>query len=136
MMRDDTAYLLKRAERIVDFAHVPESQIDIHERLQCWARWVSVRINGWQTHPMWRNCKSSRQWDIEPHISQTPDILDALAIERAVSSMPDKQRDALRWYYVKRSDAMGMCRFLGLSKQGLADCVFNGRTMLRNKLPK
>lgn len=119
---------------VVDFHHVPERQAQIHERLECWARWVTVRHNGWQTHPMWKNSKTSRQWDAVPHIPVALDTLDALAIERTVSKLPDRHRDALRWYYVKPGDVLGMCRRMGLSKDGLALMVCDARAMLVNVL--
>lgn len=121
-------------EPIVDFARVPERQLAIHTRLENWRRWVVVRPHGWQTHPMWRNCKTPRQWDIDPHIPQSLDTLDALAIERAISTMPVKHRDAIRWAYVGQRDVLGMCRALGLTKAGLCEFVEAARDMVKNRM--
>lgn len=116
----------------VDYSFVPSSHDAIHGRMCQWAMWVRVRVNGWHTHPMWRNAKTSRQWDVDPHVNATIDTLDALLIERTVSRLPDKHRDAIRWYYVKRGDPARMAAQLGVSKQGLADLVMTARIMVMN----
>lgn len=81
---------------------------------------------------MWRNARTSRQWDVVPHIAVQVDTLDAMLIEKAVSAIPEKQRDALRWYYVRGDNPAAMARALAVSKQGLADLVSSARTMLVN----
>ena len=101
----------------VDFCYVPQHQEAMHARLGNWARWVRIRPHGWQTHPMWRKSLTSRQWDIEPHISTATDLLDALLIERTVSKLPEKHRDALRWFYVLRADPAGTARRLRRSSR-------------------
>ena len=121
---------------IVDFNHVPEHQIEIDKRLCNWERWVRVRPHGWQTHPMWRNSRTSRQWDISPHVGVSTDTLDAMLIEKAVSSLPTKQREALRWCYVHCNNPAAMARELAVSKQGLADLVSSARTMLTNTVKR
>ena len=117
----------------VDFCYVPQHQEAMHARLGNWARWVRIRPHGWQTHPMWRKSLTSRQWDIEPHISTATDLLDALLIERTVSKLPEKYRDALRWQYVLRADPAGMARKLGVSRSGLLNLVCDGRLMVANR---
>lgn len=118
---------------IVDFNHVPTHQIEIDARLCNWARWVRVRPHGWQTHPMWRMYQSkARQWEADPHIPTALDTLDALLIERTVSKMPEKHRDAVRWHYVLRADPLGMARKLGVSREGLFGLVCDGRVMVGN----
>ena len=57
-------------------------------------------------------------------------------LEKAVYALPEKHREAIRWWYVYRRDPVGMARLLGVSKQGLADLVNAGRTMLQNRLQK
>ena len=117
----------------VDFCYVPPEQEQMHERMGNWARWVRVRPHGWQTHPMWRKSLTSRQWDIEPHISTATDLLDALLIERTVSKLPEKHRDALRWFYVLRADPAGTARRLEVSRAGLMELVCDGRAMVANR---
>lgn len=117
----------------VDFCYVPQHQEAMHARLGNWARWVRIRPHGWQTHPMWRKSLTSRQWDVEPHISTATDLLDALLIERTVSKLPEKHRDALRWFYVLRADPAGTARRLEVSRAGLLELVCDGRSMVANR---
>ena len=117
----------------VDFCYVPQHQEAMHARLGNWARWVRVRPHGCQTHPMWRHSVTPRGWDIDPHISTALDTLDALLIERTVSQLPEKHRDALRWHYVRKADPAGMARRLGVSLAGLLELVCDGRAMVANR---
>ena len=126
--------MLMRVQEAVDYSHVKPEHEAVHERLSNWARWVRVRPQGWQTHPMWRNSRTSRQWEASPHISTPVDTIDAALIEKAVYALPDKHRDAIRWWYVHAGNPVAMARRLGVSKQGLADLVDSGRTMLQNRL--
>ena len=85
---------------MTDFSHVPTRQDAIHLRLEQWGHWVRVHPRAWATHPMWRNAKTPRQWDIDPHIAETINTLEAHEIERAVSLLPEMHRIVLRWLYV------------------------------------
>ena len=118
----------------VDYNHVPERHTAIHARLENWRRWVTVRPNGWQVAPMFRLYQSkSRQWEA-PVIQNQVDTLDAVLMEKAVSALPEKHRAAIRWSYVHAGNPVAMARALAVSKQGLADLVDSGRTMLKNRL--
>ena len=119
-------------EVCIDYSHVAAHHEAIHARLVNWARWVRVRPNGWCTHPMFKNFRASKQWEASPHISTPVDTIDAALIEKAVYALPDKHRDAIRWWYVHAGNPVAMARRLGVSKQGLADLVCVGRTMLKN----
>lgn len=126
--------MLMRVQETVDYTHVPERHEAIHARLENWARWVRVRPHGWQVAPMFRLYQSkARQWEA-PVIQNPVDTLDAVLVEKAVYALPDKHREAVRWWYVYRRDPVAMARNLGVSKQGLADLVDAGRTMLQNRL--
>lgn len=118
---------------VIDFNRVPPEQIAIHERLVNWARWCRPSW-GSAVHPMWRKSGSARHWDIAPHIPMPVNTLDAVVVEKAIYHLPEKHREAVRWWYVYRRDPVAMARNLGVSKQGLADLVDVGRTMLKNKL--
>ncbi len=123
-----------RTREIVDFNHVATEHEAIHARLENWRRWVIVRPHGWQTAPMFRMYQSkARQWEA-PVIQNPVDTLDAALMEKAVYALPEKHREAVRWWYVYRRDPVAMARNLGVSKQGLADLVDAGRTMLQNRL--
>lgn len=118
----------------VDFAHVPADQDEIDRRLINWARWVRVRPHGWHTHAMWRNARTPKQTEDDARPVVALDTLDALLVEKAVSALPEKWRDAVRWSYVWRGDPAGMARKLGDSRQGLAVRVNDARWMLKNRL--
>lgn len=121
-------------EVCIDYSHVPERHAAIHARLENWARWVRVRPHGWQTAPMFRMYQSkARQWE-SPVIQNPVDTLDAVLVEKAVSALPEKHRAAVRWSYVHCGNPLAMARSLAVSKQGLADLVTDGRSMLQNRL--
>jgi len=127
--------MLMRVTEIVDYNRVQDRHKAIHARLENWRRWVIVRPHGWQVAPMFRMYQSkSRQWEASPHIGTPVDAIDAALMEKAVYALPEKHREAVRWWYVYRRDPVAMARALGVSKQGLADLVEAGRTMLQNKL--
>jgi len=126
--------MLMKTRDFVDFNHVSDDHKAIHERLENWRRWVTVRPHGWQTAPMFRMYQSkARQWEA-PVIQRPINTLDAMLLEKAVFQLPEKQRDAIRWSYVYCGNPAGMAQRLGVSKQGLADLVASGRTMLVNRL--
>jgi len=125
-----------RVTEIVDYNHIQAHHEAIHARLENWRRWVIVRPHGWATAPMFRMYQSkSRQWHA-PDIQEPIDTLDAVLLEKAVAALPEKHREAVRWWYVYRRNPVAMARNLGVSKQGLADLVDAGRTMLNNRLQK
>ena len=125
---------MRVTETVVDYNHIAAHHQAIHARLVNWERWVRVRPHGWVTHPMFRNFRASKQWEASPHISTPVDTLDAALMEKAVYALPEKHREALRWWYVYRRDPVAMARNLGVSKQGLADLAEAGRTMLKNRI--
>lgn len=126
--------MLMRVQETIDFSHVQDQHRAIHERLTNWAKWVRPRAQGWHTHPMWKGAITSRQWDVAPHIPVPLNTLDAVVLEKAVAALPEKHRAAIRWSYVHCGNPLAMARTLAVSKQGLADLVDAGRTMLGNRL--
>ena len=123
-----------RVTETVDYNHIKPEHESIHARLENWARWVRVRPHGWRTHPMFRHFRASKQWEASPYIGTPVGTLDAALMEKAVYALPEKHREAVRWWYVYRRDPVAMGRNLGVSKQGLADLVEAGRTMLKNRI--
>lgn len=122
-----------RREDFVDYFHVEPSQLEIHDELCNWARWVRVRPVGWQVSPMFRQYRSHAwQWHAAP-VRVEANIPSAVAMEKAVSLLPDKHRTAIRWSYVLQGHPARMARELAVSKQGLAELVVVARTMLRNR---
>lgn len=136
-----------KREDLVEYDIVPDHQLRIHGLLIQWARWVKPRSHGWHVSPMFKQYRSKAwQWH-EPVVQSPINVPEALEMEKAVSLLPEKERAAIRWYYYyssqvpsqkARADGYevtppGMARILGVSKQGLADLVRIGRTMLMNR---
>lgn len=119
----------------VDFNRVEDKHLDIHRRLNNWSSWVRVRPqSGWTSSIIWRQVRSNAwQWH-PPEYRETCDMLDAQALEKAVAHLPAPHRDALRWCYVYGGSPARMAAHLGLSKDGLALMVRDGRQMLCNRI--
>lgn len=118
--------------RSVDFHHVEDHQKDIDEKLHNWARWVTPRAPSWVS-PMFRMAKSnSRQWH-QPEIRETCDIIGAMLMEKEVCKLPEPHRAAIRWHYVIKCGPVKACKALGLTTEGLAKTVRDGRQMLINR---
>lgn len=120
----------------IDMHSVPEHQRAIHERLVNWARWVEVRPH-YAMSPMFKIMgyrSNSRQWHA-PEIRPMVDLLDALAVEKTMRHLPEKNRAALQWHYLYPFILpWRACRFLGVSQEGLRQLVVNARKMVDNNL--
>ena len=117
----------------IDFFAVPDQQLDIHERLCNWARYVKPTRHTWAGAAIWRMGRSnSRQW--HPPILVAPiNTLDGHALEVAIRALPEPHREAIRWsYYYKTSPARAR-RLLGVTNEGLMRLVNDGRQMLINR---
>jgi DNA-directed RNA polymerase specialized sigma24 family protein len=117
----------------IDFHLVADAHLGIHARLENWARWVRVRPHGWQVAPMFKQYRSNwRQWH-EPILRASINVPEAVEMEKAVSLLPEKHREAIRWCYVLAGSPGLIARSLGVSKQGLSDLIHAGRLMLINR---
>lgn len=120
------------AMHVVRFSHEP-----VHERLTNWARWTRSTGRGASSSPMFRHYRAPKNRDSMDDLRIPVDGLDASAIERIVASLPEKNRDAIRWWYVYSAiglDIWKACRYLGVTRDGLAELVHDGRTMVKNRL--
>jgi DNA-directed RNA polymerase specialized sigma24 family protein len=122
-----------RRDEHVDFFIVHDGHIAIHRRLEAWASWVRVRPHGWQVAPMFRQYRSKAfQWHT-PELRVALNIPEAVEMEKAVSLLPEKHREAIRWVYVFGGGPTVMARRLAVTRQGLMDLIHSGRTMLKNR---
>ena len=122
---------------MTDFSRIPTRQDAIHLRLERWARWVRVAPKPWTRHPMWRNARTSRQWDADPHIPEPMNTLEAHETERAVAFLPAAHRMAIRWAYVYPFISnWKMQREMAVSALTLERLLVAGRDMLINRLQK
>ena len=117
----------------IDFHYVEPHQLAMHDRLLNWARYVRVRQIVWKQASIWRMGKSNtRQWH-SPEPREETDTLDGHAIEKAVSALPDKHRDAIRWHYIWRTTPAHARQALGVTSDTLCRLVIDGRSMLINR---
>jgi len=117
----------------VDYDAVAPNHRAVDQRLQNWARWVSVRGTPGRQHPMWAKSRSnSRQW-YAPEPAPAVDGLDAQALEKAVAALPQYHAAAIRWAYVFRTGPAQAVRALGVTREGLAHLVRDARQMLINR---
>jgi hypothetical protein len=122
-----------RRDDHIDFFVVADHHLAVHARLEAWASWVRVRPHGWQVAPMFRQYRSKAwQWE-RPEVRAQLNIPEAVEMEKAVSLLPPKHRDAIRWAYVWCNGPVAEARRLGVSKQGLCELIAQGRTMLNNR---
>ena len=122
-----------RREEHIDYHLVADHHVGIHMKLEQWARWVRPRQHGWQTAPMFRQYRSKAwQWE-RPEPRAALNLPEAMEMERAVSGLPDKHREAIRWAYVFPGSPSAIARKLGVNPRGLMDLVSAARTMLINR---
>lgn len=120
----------------VDFASVPPSQWQIHDRLTNWARWCRGRQGqfGDAGSPMFELFKSDNWGRAYGEETSLPiDSMDAQRVAKGVYALPYKHRKAIHWCYIKPRDAMRKARELAVSLEGLAELVREARTMLVNR---
>jgi hypothetical protein len=72
------------------------------------------------------------QWEA-PTVQAAINIPEAVEMEKAVSLLPEKNREAIRWAYVWQGGPGAMSKRLGVSKEGLCDLIRVGRVMLINR---
>jgi DNA-directed RNA polymerase specialized sigma24 family protein len=121
---------MKREDQ-VDFFAVEPKHYKMDARLRNWAAWAHSPQWG-RVQPMFRLYRPDEHW--EGLAPSTPiDTLDATKIQKAMAHLPEKQRSALGWNYIKRNNPKRAAQGLGVNLQGLADLVRTGRVMLINR---
>lgn len=120
-------------KKYVDFNIIDPQHEKVHERLMNWARWVKVRPElGWKMAPFWRLVKWGNRGEEVVKVSY--DLQDAEATEKAVRDLPEPNRTAIRWWYVKASNPKEAARTMGLSLSGLSEVVSQTRGLLSRVL--
>lgn len=115
-----------------DFHYVPEDQKAIDARLENWASYVRVKSPSWVS-PIWKLGKSNgRQWH-QPEFRPACDVLDGMALEKAVFKLPEPHRAAIRWAYVYKRHPAEFCKAQAMSKATLGILINDGRRMLINR---
>lgn len=84
---------------------------------------------------MFRGYRTSEHWHgVEARIEV--DLLDAQAMEKAVSALPADHCAAVRWCYVYRTTPLSMARKIGCTLPVLYRYLRDGRQMLINRCAK
>lgn len=133
--------MVKQRERkpprpFVDFAAVPVSQWNMHDRLTNWARWArggsgeSARMEA--ATPMFRLYRSSEAKRAYGEETSVPvDKGDAIRVAKAVGHLPPQKRSAIHWYYLQGGkNPAGCARDMGVELHRLAQLVLDARVML------
>lgn len=118
----------------IDFFHVPPEQLQAHDTLEEWARWVRVSFRNYGgTHPMFRQYRSHAwQWH-EPEIQVKVDELRAAESEKTIGKMPERHRKVLRWAYVFKGSPLKVARELHVSHVELGHLLNDARAMFCNR---
>ena len=117
----------------IDFNVIKPEHMNIHKRLDNWARWCKGSNSG-NVHPMFRQYRNG-YFEATPAASYS-DTVDAVAIQKAMKDIPEPQRIALQWFYVKPGSPARVCMALGVSKLDLLELIHQGRAMMKNVATK
>lgn len=118
----------------IDFHQVAPEHLDMHARLENWARWSRNRGKG-ETAPGFALYQSPARARAQygAASAETIDRLDAAKIAAAVSALPVPHAGALSWCYVLRDSPATARRRLATTYDGLMLLVRDGRQMLINR---
>ena len=124
-----------KGEPVIDFHAVPPHHIDIDGRLRNWGIWCNSRQVA-SSSPMFRLAPSPEpvRREYGTACANRVDRSDAICIARAVTQLPEKHAAALNWCYVKPVSPRRACIAIGVTMEGLAELVDDGRQMLVNRL--
>lgn len=114
----------------IDFCVIAPKHEAIHKRLENWAAWCKGGGVVPATSAMFRLYRPDN-FERAP-MGEPVDGTDAQRIAKAMVRLPVKHRVALNWFYVKPVSPLKVCKTLGLSMEGLAEHVTDGRQMLIN----
>lgn len=117
----------------IDFNIIKPEHEDIHKRLENWAKWCKGSNSG-NVHPMFRQYRNGY---FEPSPARSySDTVDAVAVQKVMKDIPEPQRIALQWFYVRPGSPMRVCFALGVNKADLLELIHRGRTMAKNLAKK
>lgn len=120
----------------IDFNVVPPEQRPIDRRLANWGRWCSGGWGAPSSCPMFRltpPTPAPRRDVTTTGGAVSVDTADASKIASAVQGLPEKQRHALNWLYVRPGSPSRICSAIGVSMHGLFELIVSGRQMLINR---
>ncbi len=122
--------LMKVRIEPVNFELVEPKHEAMHKRLENWAAWCKGAGLVRASSPMFRLYRPDN-FERLPVRDQV-DGTDAQRIAKAMHKMALKHRASLNWFYVKPVAPLKFCKLVGLTMEGLAEHVTEGRQMLIN----
>jgi hypothetical protein len=126
----------RHEKEYVDFNSVPPHQLEMHDRLENWARFCrgGDKRSGQAGSPMfslYRSTDAKRKYGEATAVPVRRE--DGAILHGAIASLPDKPRKALHWYYLRpKAPALEAFR-LEVSLAGLRDLIVGGRQLLIDK---
>lgn len=125
----------RAAVAYVDFDRIQPSHWAMHDRLENWARASrggdKQAGNAGPMFVLYRSSDARREYGAET--AAPVDRSDAVIVGKGVSFLPDKHRQAIHWFYLHPRNPKNAASLLGVTMQGLADLVRDGRQMLINR---
>lgn len=107
----------------------------INLRLEQWARWSRVGTPRGAVTPMFRQYRSTHQYDDEPYVAQPVNTQECIACQFAVSGLPVRVRAVINWHYARPWIPVRVVRQqLGVTTEHLKTLLDNGRDMVINRL--
>lgn len=113
----------------IDFNVIKPEHEAIHQRLENWARWCKGSNSG-NVHPMFRQYRNG-YWEPAPTPTSS-NVIDAVEVQKIMKDIPEPQRIAIQWFYVKPGSPKKVCFALGVNKRDLLELIHQGRTMMKN----
>lgn len=123
-----------RRDDYIDFHQVEEKHLAIHQRLVNWGIWCNGTAPS-ETSPMFRLYIAPARARSRDGVTfgVSVDRMDAARIAKAVAALPEQQRGAVNWCYVRPVAPIRAARAIGTSLDGLMQLLRDGRQMLINR---
>lgn len=122
--------MLMAVKQEIDFHRVLPQHADIHRRLENWGRWCNG-TGAASVSPMFRLYRTPARGRTEVASGPGVDSMDAKRLSRFMGVIPEKQRKALAWCYVKPVSPRKAAAELGVTMEHLDCLVHEGREHLR-----
>ena len=120
-------------DRFPDFHAIRYEHLAVHDSLLNWARCVRVSAASGKPAPMFRHYRASEVW-IADEVRIPTDTEAGWKMERAVFSLPERHRGAIRWHYVfPHRPPAKVAHKLAVTQTVLHQLVHDGRSMLKNR---
>jgi len=115
---------------------------DITERLHNWCAWYKDRQTQRVTFSLEGRYKSEEVFDEQKQARPPIDVKDAVRLEAVIVSLPDKQKNIIKYAYLKRIHLKDkpihnfnvLCRKLGINQRDYEEEEKRAHLMVKNML--